>query len=96
MRVDSGGVTTAASHLADRAGEVTELVTRCAGLPAGLSDRPLRDGVAVLADVAADVFELVGRDLALLATKVRAGALLYDRVETGLAETGLAAAAELR
>ena len=91
MRVDSGGVTTAASHLAHRAGEVTDLVPRSAGVPAGLSDRVLRDGVAVLADVAADVFELVGRDLALLATKVRAGALLYDRVETGLA-----AAAERR
>ena len=90
MRVDSGGVTTAASHLAHRAGEVTDQAPRCAGLPVGLSDRVLRDGVAVLADVAADVFELVGRDLALLATKVRMGALLYDRVETGLA------AAELR
>ena len=42
----------------------------------------------MLADVAADVFELVGRDLALLATKVRAGALLYDRVETGLPPAG--------
>jgi hypothetical protein len=39
----------------------------------------------MLADVAADVLELVGRDLALLAGRVRAGALLYDRVETGLA-----------
>ncbi|MDQ1601950.1 MAG: hypothetical protein QOD68_3424 [Actinomycetota bacterium] len=96
MRVDSGGVTTAAGHLAHRAGEVTDQVNRCAALPAGLSDRVLHDGVAVLADVAADAFELVGRDLALLATKVRAGALLYDRVETGLAESGLAAAAELR
>jgi hypothetical protein len=85
MRVDSGGVTTAASHLAHRAGEVTDQGDRCAGLPGGLSDRVLRDGVEVLADVAADVFELVGRDLALLAAKVRAGALLYDRVETVLA-----------
>ena len=42
----------------------------------------------MLADVAADVFELVGRDLALLASKVRAGALLYDRVETGLSRGG--------
>ena len=84
LRVDSGGLTTAASHLAHRAGEVTDQAHRCAGVPAGLSDRALRDGVSVLADVAADVFELVGRDLALLATAVRAGALLYDRVETGL------------
>jgi hypothetical protein len=53
-------------------------------VPAGLSDRALRDAVSMLADVAADVLELVGRDLALLAGRVRAGALLYDRVETGL------------
>ena len=91
MRVDSGVLTTAASLLARRAGEVTDQVHRCAGVPAGLSDRALRDGVSMLADVAADVFELVGRDLALLATKVRTGALLYDRVETGLS-----GAAELR
>jgi hypothetical protein len=91
VRVDSGGLATAASHLAHRAGEVTDQAHRCAGVPAGLSDRALRDGVSVLADVAADVFELVGRDLALLATKVGAGAQLYDRVETGLS-----AAAELR
>ena len=85
MRVDSGGLTTAASHLAHSADEVTDQVHRCAGVPNGLSDRALRDGVSVLADVAADVLELVGRDLALLAGKVRAGALRYDRVETGLA-----------
>jgi hypothetical protein len=91
MRVDSRVVGTAAGHLTHRAGEVADQAHRCAGLPAGLSERALRDGAAVLADVAADVFELVGRDLALLATKVRAGAVLYDRVETGLA-----AAAELR
>ena len=85
MRVDSGGLTTAASHLTDRAGEVTEQAQRCAGVPTGMSDRALREAVSMLADVAADVLELVGRDLALLAGKVRAGALLYDRVETGLA-----------
>jgi hypothetical protein len=85
MRVDSGGLTPAASHLTHRAGEVTEQAQQCAGVPAGLSDRALRDAVSMLADVAADVLELVGRDLALLAGKVRAGALLYDRVETGLA-----------
>ena len=84
IRVDSGDVATAASHLAQRAGEVADQVQRCAGVPAGLSDRVLRDAVTGLADVAADVFELVGRDLSLLATRVRAGALLYDRVETGL------------
>jgi hypothetical protein len=91
MRVDGRGVTTAASHLAHRAGEVTDQVHRCAGLPAGLCDRALLAGVSVLADVAADVFELVGRDLALLATRARAGVVLYDRVETELV-----AAADLR
>ena len=53
MRVDSRGVTTAASHLAHRAGEVTDQVHRCAGLPAGLSDRVLHDGVALLAETSA-------------------------------------------
>jgi hypothetical protein len=84
IRVDSGGVATAASHLAQRAGEVADQVHCCAAVPTGLSDRVLRDAVAALADVGADVFVLVGRDLTLLATRVRAGALLYDRVETGL------------
>lgn len=87
IRVDSGGVATAAGHLAQRAGEVADQVHRCAAVPTGLSDRALRDAVAALADVAADVFELVGRDLTLLGPRVRAGALLYERVETGLTAT---------
>lgn len=86
IRVDGGGLTTAASHLARRAEEVAEQAQRCGGvLPAGLTDRALRDAVMALADVAADVFELVGRDLDVLASTVRAGAMLYERVETGLA-----------
>ena len=89
MRVDSGGLTTAAEPPgAPRRGGHRRRCTGAQAVPAGLSDRALRDGVSVLADVAADVFELVGRDLALLATKVRAGALLYDRVETGLTRRG--------
>ena len=85
VRVDSGGLTTAASHLTRRAGEVSDQARRCAGVPAGLSDPALCDAVSLLTDVAADLLELVGRDLALLATRVRAGALLYERMETGLA-----------
>ena len=38
-------------------------------------------GVGVLADVAADVLELVAMDLGLLAGTVRSGAVLYDRIE---------------
>jgi hypothetical protein len=88
MRVEGGGVLTAATHLAVRAAEVAEQVGLCAGVPGGLADPALRAGVAGLADVAADVFELVGRDLALLAAKTRAGVQLYDRVESAAARVG--------
>jgi hypothetical protein len=85
MRVEGGGVLTAATHLVVRAALVRDQAGRCSAVPDGMADPALRDGVGGLADVAADVFELVARDLALLATTVRAGVRIYDQVESGVA-----------
>lgn len=81
VEVEGGGVLTAASHLSMRRARVEGQLPRCAALPDGLADPALRGGVTDLADVVADVLELVAHDLELLAGKVRAGVALYDRVE---------------
>ncbi len=84
VEVDSGGVLLASTHLADRSSLVLGQVAHCGRLPAGLHDPSLVAAVGALADVAADVLDPVARDLELLATKVRSGAVLYDRVEQRL------------
>jgi hypothetical protein len=79
--VDTEGIRPAATELVGRSELARSQLGACARLRDGLVDPRLTGGVAALADVAADVLELVAADLALLATKVRAGAMLYDRVE---------------
>lgn len=81
LEVDGLGIHTAAAHLVARSELTRGQLDSCARIPDGLRDPVLLDGVTTLADVAADVLELVAADLALLATKVRAGAMLYDQVE---------------
>lgn len=84
VEVDSGGVLLGSSHLVSRSSLVAGQVAACEAVPAGLRDPSLVTGVGDLADVAADVLQLVAMDLELLATKVRAGAVLYDRLEERL------------
>jgi hypothetical protein len=81
VEVDTGGVLLAGSHLHARGSLVAAAAHGCAELPAGLSDPVVRAAATELADVAADVLELVAQDLELLADRVRAGAVLYDDVE---------------
>jgi hypothetical protein len=81
VEVDSGGVLLASTHLVTRGSLVEGQVAACSALPDDLHDPSLAAGVGDLADVAADVLELVAMDLGLLAGKVRSGAVLYDRVE---------------
>lgn len=84
VRVEGDGLGSAAGHLQSRALLIRGRLGDCAGVPAGLHDPALREGVRVLADVVADVLELLAQDLELLSAKVRAGATVYDRVERSL------------
>jgi hypothetical protein len=76
--------------------EIVESAAACRGLAAGLaripdvSDSAVRAGIGEVADVCADVLELVAIDLDLVAMRVRAGAVLYSAVE-GAAVAALAA-----
>ena len=85
LRVRGDGLVSAAGHLEARARLARSHLADCDRVAAGLCDPALQDGVRVLADVAADALELVGQDLELLSTKVRAGAAVYERVERALA-----------
>jgi hypothetical protein len=84
-RVDGGGVITAASHLMVRSEQIRAQLAAADRLPRGLTEPALSAGMTTLADVTADVLELVSADLALLVTKVRAGVVLYDRTERSVA-----------
>ena len=81
VEVDSGGVLLASTHLVTRSSLVEGQVAACAAIPDRLHDLSLAAGVGDLADVAADVLELVAMDLGLLADRARSGAVLYDRLE---------------
>lgn len=81
IRVEGREVLTAADHLVVRGVVARSGLELCGRAPEGLCEPALRDGANAVADVAADVLELLAQDLALLATKVVAGALRYDDVE---------------
>ena len=80
MFVDSEAVVVAASRIGDSA-------DRCRVLAAGVSslrhafDPQVRAGLTELADVCADVLELVAIDLGLVEARLRAGAHLYSAVD---------------
>jgi hypothetical protein len=81
VEVDSGGLLLASTHLESRGSLVAGQAAACPAIADGLHDQSLAAGVGDLADVAADVLELVAMDLGLLTGRVRSGAVLYDRVE---------------
>jgi hypothetical protein len=85
LRVRGDGLVSAAGHLEGRARLARSHLAGCARVTAGLRDPTLQEGVRVLADVVADALELVSQDLELLSSKVRAGAAVYERVESALA-----------
>ena len=85
LRVRGDGLVSAAGHLDARARLARSHLADGVRVPAGLCEPALQEGLRVLADVATDVLELVAQDLQLLSIKVRAGATVYDRVESALA-----------
>lgn len=81
LDVDGAGMRSAAAHLLVRAEQVRGQAWRCDQLAGGLVDPGLRAGAGAVADGAGDVLALLAADLALLSTRVRSGALLYDQTE---------------
>lgn len=84
VRVQGDALHAARAQLDDRARLARDLARDCARVPDGLHDPALREAVRALADLAGDVLEVLAADLDLLATKVRAGAVVYDHVESSL------------
>ena len=85
--VDSETVVGAASHIGDSADRCRLLAADLSALR-HVSDSHVRAGLTELADVCADVLELVAIDLGLVEARLRAGAHLYSAVE-GVVAGGL-------
>jgi hypothetical protein len=84
LRFDGQPVNTAAGHIRAQAADCRSLAAQLRAI-GQVVDVDLRRGLSDLVEVCADAFELVGLDLDLLAARMRAGALLYDAVESGIA-----------
>ena len=84
VRVQGDGLRAAGGAPGDRAWLARDQLGDCARVP-GRAARPgAAGGVRVLADLAGDLLEMLADDLDLLATKVRAGAAVYDHVESSV------------
>ena len=78
--VDDGAVAAASADAAGHAATCRALVVDVSGL-GSVADPGVRTGFTELADVCADVLELVAIDLDLVAARMSAGARLYSLVE---------------
>ena len=85
--VDSDIVVAASATVAAHADACRALAADVDGLVgvADLANTDVRAGVSKLADVCADVLELVAIDLDLVAARMRAGARVYSAVESAAA-----------
>ncbi len=81
IEVDGGAVLTAAAHLRARAALVGDRAGDGVVLADGLRDPGLGAAAAALGDLLGDVLAVAALDLDLLATRLRDGVELYDRVE---------------
>ncbi|MEP6761555.1 MAG: hypothetical protein ABJA93_09340 [Sporichthyaceae bacterium] len=82
--VDSDVVVAASATVAAHADACRALAADVDGL-VGVADMDVRAGVSKLADLCADVLELVAIDLDLVAARMRAGARVYSAVESAAA-----------
>jgi hypothetical protein len=87
LLVDGAVVVTTAANVAGHADACRTLALEVSGLGDGadVADTDVRAGVYELTDVCADVLELVGIDLDLVAARMSAGARLYSAVEAAVA-----------
>ncbi len=87
VRIDAVGVVAASGRLeseADGARRLASSLTALGRVDVDTLDDRLVEGLRVVGNVCADVLELVGLDLDVLAAKARAGARAYDAFEHAL------------
>ena len=84
LRVHTAAMVDAARLLRDHSDAVGHAAVTCPAIARDVRDPALRHGAGTLADVAGDALEVAATDLGLLMSRVRAGALVYDQVETGV------------
>jgi hypothetical protein len=82
--VDGDVVVAASVNVAEHAEGCRALAGEVSGL-GDVADADVRAGIYELADVCADVLEVVAIDLGLVAARMSAGARLYSAVEAAVA-----------
>ena len=87
LLVDGDVMVIASVNVAGHADACRALAAEVSGLGevTDVADTDIRAGVCELTDVCADVLELVGIDLDLVAARMSAGARLYSAVEAAAA-----------
>ncbi len=81
LRVETKALVDAGRLLGSHADRLRDQSQQCARIAEALHDPTLVHGGRLLADVAADLLEVVAMDLDLLAGRVQTGAVVYDRTE---------------
>ena len=81
MRVETSALVDASALLGSHADTLRDQSRQCGRIAEGRRDPSLAHGGRLLADVAADLLEVVAMDLDLLAGRVQSGAVVYDRTE---------------
>lgn len=90
--IEAGAALPAAARLTEDGAVARRLRAAFSKVGADVQDPGLRAGLTQLADLLADVLELVEADLMLLATKIRGASGAYDQVEgTGVGGVGVGA-----
>lgn len=88
IRVDTGAVVGAASHLEAAADAARRLAVGAAGLRQGLTEPALGQALGALGVVCRAALDVTGLDLDLLGARARAGAAAYGHVEHGAVRAG--------
>ena len=81
LKVETRALVDASRLLGSHADTLRDQSRQCGRLAEELRDPSLAHGGRLLADVAADLLEVVAIDLDLLAGRVQTGAVVYDRTE---------------
>jgi hypothetical protein len=88
LRVDGSGLVAGAGHAMTDAHAVHELAVAAERVGAGLGEPAVGAGLGAVTEVCGDALRLIALDLEVVGARLRAGARLYDAVESEVVGAG--------